>query len=206
MPVPTYELPVVDGEVVDVFGEELPECHPGRYELAQLPEAPFLWYRLRPDRAWGTPALLTAIEQAATRVATLYPTAPPLLVGDLSSRSGGPLPPHRWHFDGRSADIGLFGDIDPVYAWGAGFPLMPTRRLDLPMTWALVESLLETGAVEHILLGQRHIDALRTWVVETGRRTADEAAEIFPEQGFLGGVVRSAPHHDDHLHVRVGCH
>ena len=196
---------MIEGEAAEAFGEELPECHPGQYELVELPDAPFLWYRLRPDHAYGEPALVAAIEQAARRVATLYPTMPPLLVGDLSTAGGGALPPHKWHFDGRSADIGLFGTVDPSYAWGAGFPAMRVRQLDLPATWALVESLLETGAVEHILLGQQHIDALRDWVVDSGCRTVDEAAALFPERGFTGGVVRPAPHHDDHLHVRIGC-
>lgn len=193
---------------------ELPPCRETwPYDLEQLPYAPDLWFRLNPDHSWGTPALVATLEAAANRMALLYPDVDPLLIGDLSTSRGGPLPPHKYHFDGRSADVGLYGWVgekEDIYRQGNGFPPVPPSKLDLERTWTLIESLLDTGNVEHILLDQAHIDNLKRWVVETGRRTPEEAERIFPSPNTprmwsMDSIVRSAVNHKEHLHVRLRC-
>ncbi len=161
------------------------------YALTQLPDRPALYKRWNPFRSWGTPALVDAVIEATGLVASKYPDSDPVFVGDLSTRRGGALPPHRYHHDGRSADVGLFrdGGKQPV----AGFEPLWSSELDLQRTWTLIHGLLETGRVEHILLDQGHIDTLKRWLLDEGRLWAYE------------GIVRHAPRHRDHLHVRMRC-
>ncbi|MCB9684258.1 MAG: penicillin-insensitive murein endopeptidase [Alphaproteobacteria bacterium] len=193
---------------------DLPPCRETwPYDLEQLPYAPDLWFRLNPRTAWGTTALITTLESAANRMAMLYPDIDPLLIGDLSTSRGGPLPPHKYHFDGRSADVGLYGwtgDKEDIYRHGNGFPPVAPRQLDLERTWTLIESLLETGNIEHILLDQTHIDNLKRWLLETGRRTREEVDRTFPSSSTprlwtWDSIVRPAVNHKEHLHVRVRC-
>lgn len=189
--------------------EPVPSCeevYP--YQLVQLPERPGLYNISRPETAWGTPALVYAIEQASARIALEFPEADPLYVGDLSLQSGGPLPPHRYHFDGRSADIGLYanGGSQPRGMFHEFGPL----DFDFEMTWALIDSFLSTGHIEHILLDQTLIDALRGWLIDTHRLDFAEAARIFPPSETerlwaMNGVLRTAPNHRDHMHVRIRC-
>jgi len=75
LPIPV-DIPVIEGEAAEAFGEELPECHPGQYELVELPDAPFLWYRLRPDHAYGEPALVRYRVRGEERRAVLHTMAP----------------------------------------------------------------------------------------------------------------------------------
>jgi hypothetical protein len=169
-----------------------------------------LMVEFRPDHAYGSPTMVYVVEQAAEHMALMYPDAPPLLVGDLGKPNGGNLPPHITHGDGRSADLGLFGWTGTVEDLRGGFPKLSPQQLDVERTWALVDSLLQTGQVEHILLDQRHIDRLAAWLLESGRKTPEELARLFPPLDTprlwsWTGYVRHAESHADHLHVRVMC-
>ncbi|MEQ1502130.1 MAG: hypothetical protein ABMB14_07855 [Myxococcota bacterium] len=187
----------------------LPSCaeqYP--FRLVELPAAPGLYERSRTDRAFGTPALVQAIEDASFRLALEFPDADPVYVGDLSSELGGPLPPHIFHSDGRSADIGLYG-TDGDQPLGAFVELAPDQ-LDLLKTWTLIDAFLGTGAVEHILLDQSLIDALHDWLIAEGRLSDAEAAQIFPPSSTprlweMSGILRAASGHRDHFHVRFRC-
>lgn len=179
------------------------------YALEQLPPSD-LRAQFRDDRNWGTPTMIGVIEEASARLALQYPGSPPLLVGDIAKHNGGDLPPHITHGDGMSADIGLYGWTGTVASLRGGFPKMPTKQLDVERTWAVIDAVLSTGQVEHILLDQHHIDRIRSWLLETGRKTPAEVAELFPPLDTprlwaRTGYVRHAANHADHLHVRVRC-
>lgn len=179
------------------------------FDLVQLPPSE-LYAQFRDDRNWGSPTMVAVIQDAAERVALQYPDSKPLLVGDISQRNGGDLPPHITHDDGRSADIGLFGWTGTVESLNGGFPKLSPKQLDPERTWAVIEALLATGRVEHILLDQRHIDRLEAWLLETGRKTPEETAALFPplttpRLWARTGYVRHAANHAEHLHVRVTC-
>lgn len=204
------------GPAEDDVGADVPPPLPASgcdatwpYDLVQLPPSDF-WVEFRPEHAWGTPVMVRVLEHAATQLALRYPDSPPLLVGDIAKESGGDLPPHRTHGDGRSADIGLFGWAGTVEDLHGGFPRLAPAQLDVERTWAVIEALLATNEVEHILLDQGHIDRITTWLAETGRKTPDEIARIFPSLDTPGlwartGIVRHAADHAEHLHVRVVC-
>lgn len=188
---------------------ELPSCDDDYpYRLVQLPNDPGLYVRYDPARSWGTAALVDAIEAATARVALAFPDADPVLVGDMSRSRGGPLPPHRTHDDGRSVDIGMYtvGGEQPL----TGFVALDPDELDFAKTWTLIDGFLATGRVQHILLDAELIEALKSWLRDEQLLTEDEIARIFPSgpasRSFPShGIVRPAPNHRDHLHVRFRC-
>jgi hypothetical protein len=179
------------------------------FDLVQLPASDF-WVEFRPEHAWGTPTMVQVLEEAAQRLTLQHPGSPPLLVGDIAQQHGGNLPPHKTHGDGRSADIGLFGWSGTVDGLHGGFPKLRPDELDVERTWAVIEALLATGQVEHILLDQGHIDRIVTWLRETGRKSPAELARTFPPLDSprlwsMTSIVRHAEDHAEHLHVRVLC-
>ena len=175
----------------------------------QMPEQPELYHIRNPVEAWGTPEMIEAIVVASEEMAWLLPGADPLLIGDISLRSGGPLAPHRSHRSGIDADIGIFttGAKQPV---SVGFATITPANIDYETNWLFWSELLDTGLVERILLDQSLIDATRNWAISSGTLSEKEAHDIFPEHGDPNlwrkrGVFQHFPGHRDHIHLRVLC-
>ncbi len=170
-----------------------------------LPDAPGLYERWDPDRSWGAPLLIDTLTEVALRLAWSHPYIDPIVVGDLSRRGGGPLFGHRTHDIGIDADLGLYtrGGRQPD-----GFVDITPEDLDVEATWALLTALLDTGNVRFILLDQGHIDRIRRWLRARGTPASRIDAVFVPPSTPLNasrwGVVRHAPNHRSHLHVRVG--
>lgn len=178
------------------------------YALQGMPGDTDLLRVFQPYRSFGTPTMIDTLVEASGRLAFLYPDADPVFVGDLSLHRGGALPPHRWHHDGRSADIGLFAHdgVQPVH----GFEPVWSKHLDVEKTWAFVDALLDTGDIEHILLDQAHVNQLKRYVRDHDLMSAEDIAATFPPVNTpriwaMHGIVRHAPRHGDHMHVRVLC-
>jgi hypothetical protein len=175
----------------------------------QLPEQPELYHIRNPDEAWGTPEMIEAIVVAAEEMAWLMPSADPILIGDISRQSGGPLAPHRSHRSGIDADIGIYttGALQPV---SAGFAMITPSTIDYEANWLFWSELLATGLVDRILLDQSLINAMRAWAISSETLSRKEAYEIFPEAGdpdlwLKKGVFQHFPGHRDHIHLRVVC-
>ena len=178
------------------------------YALAQVPLDGDLLRVFQPWRSFGTPTLVDALVEASGQLAAAYPDADPVFIGDLSTHKGGALPPHRWHHDGRSADIGLFAHdgVQPVH----GFEPVWSKNLDVEKTWALIDALLTSGQIEHILLDQAHIRRIKAYLVEHDMMSTEELQRTFPPVNTpriwaMHGIVRHAAKHGDHMHVRVLC-
>jgi murein endopeptidase len=171
----------------------------------QLPEAPGLYERWDPALSWGTCDLVSAVEQVAERVSLALPLADPLLIGDISRRGGGPMPPHSSHDRGVDVDVGLFMD-DGRQPLGGFVPLRPAQ-LDVAATWVLVRTALDTSQVQFALLDQGHIDRLRAYALEELQLDPGVVERMFPttpERKGEASVVRHAPNHRDHVHFRFG--
>ena len=174
----------------------------------QLPNQPDLFYRMQPDTTWGSPEMVELLMAAGWSLALTMPEATPFLVGDISTRRGGAIYGHRSHRGGVDADIGLYrrGGVQSANE----FINLTPSELDLRANWILIDSMLQSGMVDYILLDQMHITALRAYTLRTKQLTPEEADLIFPDPATPGlwdrsGYVRHAPSHRDHLHVRVLC-
>ena len=173
-----------------------------------LPDLPLFYVRAQPDASWGSTEMIDLLVDAGRHMSWLLPQASPFVVGDIASHRGGYLAGHLSHRGGIDADVGIY----KKGAWQAsrGFTHLAPSELDVEATWTLITTMFGTNNVDFILLDRKHIDRLHAYVLRAGLLTQEEAARIFPVEGTRAvwentGILRHAPHHEDHLHVRVLC-
>lgn len=168
--------------------------------------------RQRKDaHSWGLPPLVHLVEFAAARVAKKHKNAQ-LLVGDLSGRTGGPLPGHSSHQTGRDVDIGFFvmnskgksvnvRHFVAMDASGKGREL-PWANFDEARNWTLVEALVsyDKAEVHHIFV----VPGLRAKLLAFAARK-HVAKEIIARAAAAMLSSPDADLHDDHFHVRIAC-
>ena len=111
-------------------------------------------------------------------------------------------PSRQGHQSGRDADVGYYFIGNQF----ARFKRMTADNIDLEKTWFLIETLLETGRVKYVLMDY---DIQRVFY--------DYLAPVYPDwrlaqyfqyprpRSSNAGVIRHAPRHADHLHVRFHC-
>ncbi|MEC7520036.1 MAG: penicillin-insensitive murein endopeptidase [Myxococcota bacterium] len=161
---------------------------------------------------WGTAELVGLITRAAEGLHEQSP-GPRVMVGALSRRRGGRLPPHRSHQNGRDLDVGYaLTDEDgaPVEArrfvelgeGGCGRDRGVAYCLDASRTFWLFAALLadpEAG-VQWILIAPD----LREQVLAAGRRL--DVSDDVRERVALATEPRAgSEHHRSHFHVRIYC-
>jgi penicillin-insensitive murein endopeptidase len=177
----------------------------------KLEESPRL--KIRPgsrENVYGHPALVHMLHRSADEMARLWPGTV-MLIGDLSSRDGGPLAGHRSHQSGRDADIALYARD------GRGQPVNPGRFLlfdeqgrakghpglyfDEARNWALVLSWLADGRarVTHVFVAQW----LRERLLAYGRTTKQR--HRVEDVARLLSQPKGVSEHADHFHVRIAC-
>jgi murein endopeptidase len=129
-------------------------------------------------RRWGTDRLVRVLLRAIASYRRAHPSAPPVLVGDLSRPRGGDFGPqfgsigHMTHQNGLDADL-YYPRLDrrPAAA-------RRVDQVDRRLAQALVDALIREGA---------------------------SVALVGPNTGLRGpaGRVKPFPNHDDHVHVRI---
>jgi penicillin-insensitive murein endopeptidase len=167
------------------------------------------------DRHWALPRFADAIARAAVTVAHERPGSPPLVVGDLSVRTGGVLLPHLSHRSGRDADLLLFWTTlegAPVESPGFvhvgddGLAWDPAAkrflRLDVEREWLLVRALVTDPEARIQWIFANHV--VEALLLEQAEARGEPADTIFRAERVMlepnpGGV------HDDHVHVRTAC-
>lgn len=174
----------------------------------QLPELPLFYVRAQPAAAWGSQDMIDLVVDTGRHMSWLLPSASPFVVGDISTRRGGYLAGHISHRGGIDVDVGIYKKGG--WQHSRGFTTLAPSEFDLEANWAMISTMLNTGKVDFILLDRSHIKRLHTYVLSAGLLTEEEAALIFPVEGTRHawartGVLRHAPHHADHIHVRVLC-
>jgi penicillin-insensitive murein endopeptidase len=163
---------------------------------AQLPESPF-WERVAPYAAWGTSETVDYLTAALTKVHASFPNSPKLYVGDISAERGGHLAPHLSHQSGRDIDISFFYRKDATWYRRAN-----ADNLDRERTWAFVRALITETDVRFILIDRSLHPLLREYAESIGEDRA-WLDKVFRGTGLLrGALVRHAPGHATHLHIR----
>lgn len=132
----------------------------------------------RPERRWGTDRLLAFLIGVLRDYRLANPSAPPVLVGDLSRPYGGPFHSdygglgHRSHQNGLDVDV-LYPRVDRAL-----LPAATVQEVDRGLAQDLVNRFVAAGA-QFAFVGQ-HVGL-----------------------GGPPGVVQAIAHHDDHVHVRI---
>jgi murein endopeptidase len=155
-----------------------------------------LYTLMSPSGAWGTTETLAYLNAAVQAVHDEFPETPPLALGDIGARRGGPLRPHISHQAGRDLDISFY------YRNGTHWYARGTRdNLDFPRLWAFVRALIGKTDIDLILLDRGLQEPLKVYALSIGEdRTWLE--QIFTGKDGTRAIIRHAPGHDTHLHLR----
>jgi penicillin-insensitive murein endopeptidase len=163
------------------------------------------------ERVYGHPALVLMLGRSAHDVATAAPGSV-LLVGDLSSKEGGPLPGHRSHQSGRDADVAFY--VTDLH----GKPLRSTEYVafdgdghskdgrpllfDDERNWLLVQSWARDrrAGLSHIFVSW----PLRERLLKYARSKPRFAPYVLQATALLKQPEKGEAH-DDHFHVRITC-
>lgn len=182
----------------------------------ELPPSGNGYSRFRPHSAvyFGLPRLVSAIGRAAQVVDSQLPGGSPLIVGDLSARTGGKIPRHNSHRTGRDVDF-LFYVTSPsgiprtnpgFFSLGADglvrFPDGTYGLLDLERQWLLFKTLLTDPEVEiQFFFLSRQLEAR---IIEYALAKEDDLELIWRAETVMLQPGDSLPH-ADHVHVRIAC-
>ena len=178
----------------------------GRFDGVQLP--PGKGYRVRNgDRAWGTARLVKVLSGGLKATKKKYKRkASDLVVGDLSTRRGGYLPPHKSHRTGRDADVAYYiKKTDTSWRFIRATP----KTLDVEKTWYLLHQYLKTGKVKYIFVNYELQKPLYEYAkkqkgVSKRKLNAWFQYPVGRKNGSRA-IIRHSPGHDDHFHLRVTC-
>ncbi|HEY0463222.1 MAG TPA: penicillin-insensitive murein endopeptidase [Polyangiaceae bacterium] len=155
-----------------------------------------LYSLVSPGSAWGTQETIDYLNVAVQAVHDQFPDTPALALGDIGARHGGPLRPHISHQAGRDLDISFF------YRDGTRWYARGTREnLDFPRLWAFVRALIEKTDIDLILLDHGLQEPLKEYALTIGEDPA-WLAQIFQGKGAQRAIIRHAPGHATHLHLR----
>jgi murein endopeptidase len=143
----------------------------------------------------GSASTVEALLRAIIRYQRRMGGRAALRIGDISREGGGALREHKSHQSGRDVDITIPRRAGEVR----------TGEIDWEATALLVESLAEEGAVDAIFL---HYDHQAELVRRSGRRMSSfvqwrPGVEVAARVN--AGLVRHAPGHEGHMHVRFRC-
>ena len=155
-----------------------------------------LYSLVSPGSAWGTQETLDYLNTAAQAVHDEFPDTPPLALGDIGARHGGPLRPHISHQAGRDLDISFY------YRDGTRWYARGTKdNLDFPRLWAFVRALIAKTDIDLILLDHGLQEPLKEYALSIGEDPT-WLSQIFQGKGALRAIIRHAPGHATHLHLR----
>ncbi len=156
-------------------------------------------------RSYGTQTTVDALVGAFDSVVKRQPKGSRVWVLDASLPRGGPMKGHRSHETGRDVDLTL-------YQKGCGrracmMRKVTPRRLDAQRQWALLSYWLRRGDAQYIFIDY----ALQVPLYGAARKAGATRKQL--EQWFQyprkkkvrKGIIRHAPNHADHVHVRFRC-
>lgn len=156
------------------------------------------------ERAWGTREAVDSLVKAFTALRAKLPEAPKVRVHDLSLRNGGPIDDHNSHQSGRDVDITYF---QKRCDGPCGLHPVKPADLDVEAQWALMQHWLERGQLEAAFIDY----ALQAKLYAHARAQGAGREELahwfqYPRGSSASlGIIRHAPRHADHMHIRFVC-
>lgn len=163
-----------------------------------------LWVVHDPARAFVTREVATALDAGFRAVEAALHRSPRIEIRDASVEHGGPLLGHHSHQSGRDVDIAYYrvhcegtcrhGRVDPA-------------ELDAERLYTLLSTWLRTGALDYVFMDYDLQEPLYRAARAHGA-TYGELARWFQwphGRDQQAGIIRHAPGHRDHLHLRFAC-
>lgn len=161
------------------------------------------WVVRNPARAWAMPHTVRRLVAGMRHVAQRYPGASTMMIGDMSRYGGGRMRPHRSHQSGRDADVTFYslGGRQPSNQfWDAR-----TADFDVARTWALFRYWLKRDWAEFIFVDRSVQKMLADYAYNVGEDPAFVQRVFEIEGGGMRSIIRHAPGHANHFHVRFRC-
>lgn len=193
---------------------------PNRGVLTEADELPvtgpgFRRYRPQSSHYFGRPGLVQALTAAAALVEQQAPGGAPLLIGDLSAKTGGRIPGHDSHRSGRDVDL-LFLVTTPegapvpspgfVRFEADGLAYVPGKneyvRFDVDRQWLLLRALLTSPQIGVQFMFVCH--ELEALLIDHARALGEPDALVLQAETVMLEPSDSL-RHDDHVHLRVAC-
>jgi len=162
-------------------------------------------YRLRfPKNAFGIPRMNRTIRRCIAQVARKHPGTADLLVGDFSKPAGGRFPPHQSHQTGRDADIGYYlsGNVQNKTMHRVG-----PKGIDPRKNWDILRCLITRDRVVRVFMDralQKEMVRYLRWKKLASDKQLARLFEVSAKKPS-DALVRHAPAHDTHIHVRFAC-
>lgn len=164
------------------------------------------------SETYGHPALVLMLKRSAQDIDKAVPGGAVMLVGDLSSKHGGPIAGHRSHQSGRDADVGFYlrnengrQVVLDTFVRIDGEGKVIGRRgvyFDDERNWQLVRSWLrdKRAGISHVFVATHVRNRILAYARSSkARRDFHDAAAKLLHQ------PRNSSVHDDHYHVRITC-
>ena len=155
-------------------------------------------------KTWATRDTIEQLDHVLERWSQVERHAPPVLVGNLSAREGGPLAPHKSHQSGRDVDLSYITKWD-----GKGkvnWQHVTADNLDAELTWRLIKLLTQNARVEVIYMDRRIQKLLLDHARRHGTiRNARLGNWLEVAGGSDAALIRHVAGHQDHFHVRFAC-
>ncbi|MEZ4450095.1 MAG: penicillin-insensitive murein endopeptidase [Nannocystaceae bacterium] len=168
----------------------------------ELPDNPDLYTRRKPDQSYGSSHTIRTMVAAISEFRRISGYTRELVIGAISLQRGGRFRPHRSHQSGRDVDIRLpiLRSIDHHNAPRAS-------EVDWRATWRLIDAFVQSGEVQYIFLDYKMQRTLYKFARESGvpKQRLAEVIQWPRDSRSNNGIVRHAPGHTTHLHVRVKC-
>jgi penicillin-insensitive murein endopeptidase len=161
-----------------------------------MPRSPD-WVVTSPQHAYGTEETVEQLGRCIRKVRASYADSPPVMLGSLSKLNGGYVPPHKSHRSGRDADVYFFRK--PGAKW---YEAATRSDIDLPRTWALLRCFVSEADVDLVLIDRRVQEWLEEYALRRGEPRAWLWSLFHDGPGPERAVVRDAPGHVAHMHVR----
>ena len=155
------------------------------------------WQHIDRSHAWGTQETVDFLIRAIQEARRHFPDSPPLYLGHISAKHGGPLSPHVSHQAGRDLDISYY-----LANGRPGFVRATAQNLDRERTWAFVRALITETDVELILIDSSVQKLLKDHALKIGEDKAwlDEVFQYGSRHPRP--LIRHAKGHANHIHVR----
>jgi murein endopeptidase len=157
-------------------------------------------------KRWATASTVATLDQVLRRWADRPQSDQPILVGNMSAREGGKLPPHGSHRSGRDVDLGYIqkSGIYEEHNWRA----IDEKNLNAGETWELIRLLMGTGQVEAIFIDRAIQKLLYDHALASHLYNKNQLARLIEYPRATGSTRALIVHvngHVDHLHVRFKC-
>jgi len=162
-------------------------------------------YRLRfPANAYTIERLKGVLQRCTERTHRRFEGTADILIGDISRPTGGYFPPHQSHRSGRDVDIGYYL-VDNEQ--NITLRRLRAHEVDYEKTWVMLRCFLTEDRLVRVFMDTAMQRGMADYLRRNELLDEERLDRLFEAVGELRreALVRHAPKHDTHMHLRFAC-